>query len=218
MSRHRRAAGSINFPSRAERRSPSAIPCSRWTASPKPRRKRQAQQLLRVSEARLADLRTGKRPPEVDVTQANCCRRWPIKKADEILKSYEKQYGAGGISLTDLINARAALESATAKVRQRKANWRWTRCLHASSRSRRRPSKWMPTALPCSSRRGSCNRRKLLPREMGWSSTPSIAKANGLRRAIRWSSSFLRRMWKCASLFPRRSRQAQIGAAVECAL
>ncbi len=80
---------------------------------------RQAQQLLRVSEAKLADLRTGKRPPEVDVTQAQLLQALADKKqADEILKSDEKQYGAGGISLTDLINARAALESATAKVRQ----------------------------------------------------------------------------------------------------
>ena len=80
---------------------------------------RQAQQLLRVSEAQLADLRTGKRPPEVDVTQAQLLQALADKKqADEILKSDEKQYGAGGISLTDLINARAAVESATAKVRQ----------------------------------------------------------------------------------------------------
>ena len=70
---------------------------------------RQAQQLLRVSEAKLADLRTGKRPPEVDVTQAQLLQALADKKqADEILKSDEKQYGAGGIPLTDLINARGS--------------------------------------------------------------------------------------------------------------
>ena len=31
---------------------------------------RQAEQLVRVSQARLADLQTGKRPPEIDVTRA----------------------------------------------------------------------------------------------------------------------------------------------------
>ena len=37
-------------------------------------------QVLRVSEARLADLRTGKRPPEIDVTQAELQQALTDKK------------------------------------------------------------------------------------------------------------------------------------------
>ena len=88
-------------------------------SEPEAAAERQAQQLLRVSEARLADLETGKRPPEIDVTQAELLQAMADKKqADEILKSYDTQYRAGGIPLTDLINAQAAVESSTAKVRQ----------------------------------------------------------------------------------------------------
>ncbi|MGA7459854.1 MAG: HlyD family efflux transporter periplasmic adaptor subunit [Candidatus Korobacteraceae bacterium] len=88
-------------------------------SEPEAAAERQAQQLLRVSEARLADLQTGKRPPEIDVTQAELLQSLADEKqADKILKSYETQYRAGGIPLTDLINAQAAAESSTAKVRQ----------------------------------------------------------------------------------------------------
>lgn len=80
---------------------------------------RQAEQLLRVSQARLADLQTGKRPPEIDVTRAQLMQALAEKqKSVDILKSYESQYAAGGVSLTDLIAARAAVESNTALVRQ----------------------------------------------------------------------------------------------------
>lgn len=80
---------------------------------------RQAQQLVRVSEARLADLQTDKRPPEIDVTRAQLAQATAEKqKAIDILRSYESQYSAGGISLTDLITARAAVETDTAQVRQ----------------------------------------------------------------------------------------------------
>ena len=80
---------------------------------------REAQQLVRVSEARLADMQTGKRPPEIDVTRAQLVQALAEKqKAVDILKSYESQYSAGGISLTDLITARAAVETDTAQVRQ----------------------------------------------------------------------------------------------------
>jgi len=80
---------------------------------------RQAEQLLRVSQARLADLQTGKRPPEIDVTRAQLMQALAEKKKSvDILKSYESQYAAGGVSLTDLITARTAVESNTALVRQ----------------------------------------------------------------------------------------------------
>ncbi len=40
------------------------------------------------------------------------------QKSVDLLKSYESQYAAGGVSLTDLISARAAVESNSAMVRQ----------------------------------------------------------------------------------------------------
>ena len=80
---------------------------------------RQAEQAMRVSQARLADLQTGKRPPEIDVTRAQLMQALAEKqKSVDILKSYESQYAAGGVSLTDLISARTAVETNTAMVRQ----------------------------------------------------------------------------------------------------
>ena len=80
---------------------------------------REAESALRASEARLADLRTGRRPPEVDATRAQLAQaEAESRKAAEILKSSEEQYKAGGISLTDLINARGAAESEAAVVQQ----------------------------------------------------------------------------------------------------
>lgn len=79
----------------------------------------QAEQVLHSDEARLADLQTGKRPPEVDVVRAQLAQaQAENKKSVDLLKSYEKQYAAGGISETDLITARAAVESDAALVRQ----------------------------------------------------------------------------------------------------
>jgi HlyD family secretion protein len=83
----------------------------------------QAEQLLRTSRSRLADLETGKRPAEVDVTRAQLMQALAEKKqADQILASDEAQYGAGGIAQTDLINARAAAESSGAKVKELQAS------------------------------------------------------------------------------------------------
>lgn len=83
----------------------------------------QARQLLRADEARLADLQTGKRPPEVDVIRAQLAQAMAEqKKSVEILKSYQSQYAAGGISLTDLITAKAAVEANDAIVRQYRSN------------------------------------------------------------------------------------------------
>ena len=84
---------------------------------------RQAEQLLQNSRSRLADLQTGKRPAEVDVTRAQLMQALAGKKqADQILASDEAQYRAGGIAQTDLINARAAAESSGAKVQELEAS------------------------------------------------------------------------------------------------
>ena len=102
-----------------EKRSRSAIRFLALTSEPEAAAARQAKQMLQVSEARLADLQTGKRPPEIDVTRAQLMQAMAEKKKSaDILKSYESQYEAGGVSLTDLISARAAVETNTALVRQ----------------------------------------------------------------------------------------------------
>ncbi|HEX8713585.1 MAG TPA: HlyD family efflux transporter periplasmic adaptor subunit [Terracidiphilus sp.] len=82
----------------------------------------QAQQLLRSAQARLADLQTGKRPVEVDVTRAQLAQaETQRKQATELLASYQAQYRAGGIPQTDLINAQAAADSSAAKIRELQA-------------------------------------------------------------------------------------------------
>ncbi|MGC2636121.1 MAG: HlyD family efflux transporter periplasmic adaptor subunit [Acidobacteriaceae bacterium] len=83
----------------------------------------QAEQLLRNSRSRLADLETGKRPAEIDVTRAQLMQALAEKEqADQILASDEAQYRAGGIAQTDLINARAAAESGAARVQELEAS------------------------------------------------------------------------------------------------
>ena len=79
----------------------------------------QAEHSVRVSQARLADLQTGKRPPEIDVSRAQLMQaRAEKQKSVDILKSYESQYAAGGVSLTELISARTAVDTNAAMVRQ----------------------------------------------------------------------------------------------------
>jgi len=79
----------------------------------------QAEETLRADEARLSDIQTGKRPPEIDVIRAQLAQALSERqKSIDLLKSYEKQFAAGGISETDLIIARAAVQSNDAIVRQ----------------------------------------------------------------------------------------------------
>ena len=57
---------------------------------------RQAELMVRISQARLADLQTGKRSPEIDVTRAQLMQTLAEKKKSiDILKSYESQYAQG---------------------------------------------------------------------------------------------------------------------------
>jgi len=80
---------------------------------------RQAEQLFKSSRSRLADLETGKRPAEVDVTRAQLLQAQTEKKlADQMLASDQAQYHAGGIAETELMNAQAAADAAAAKVRE----------------------------------------------------------------------------------------------------
>lgn len=83
----------------------------------------QAERLLESSQSRLADLQTGKRPAEVDVTRAQLLQAQTEEKlADQILASYQVQYHAGGIAETDLINAQAAANQSADKVKELEAS------------------------------------------------------------------------------------------------
>lgn len=83
---------------------------------------RQAQQILRSSEAKLADLSTGKRPAEIDVTRAQLEEAQAEQtQTQAILRSDEAQYRAGGIAHTELINAQAAADTSTARVQELRA-------------------------------------------------------------------------------------------------
>ena len=84
---------------------------------------RQAREALRADEARLADLQTGKRPPEIEAIRAQLEQaKAEQQKSVDLLTSYEKQYAAGGISETDLITARAAVQTNSATVKQFQRN------------------------------------------------------------------------------------------------
>jgi len=79
--------------------------------------------VLRADEDRLADIQTGKRPPEIEVIRAQIAQaKSELQKSRDLLKSYEQQFAAGGISETDLIAGRAAVASNDAIVRQYQSN------------------------------------------------------------------------------------------------
>jgi HlyD family secretion protein len=83
----------------------------------------EAQQLLRSSRAKLADLQAGKRPEEIAVTQAQLAQALAQKKqAEQILASDEAQLRAGGIAQTDVISAQGAADTSAAKVKELEAD------------------------------------------------------------------------------------------------
>jgi HlyD family secretion protein len=83
---------------------------------------RQAENRLRSSRSKLADLETGKRPAEIDVTRAQLMQALADKrKSDQILVSNEAQFRAGGVPQTDLINAHGAAEASSARVQELEA-------------------------------------------------------------------------------------------------
>jgi HlyD family secretion protein len=84
---------------------------------------RQARRVLDSSEARLDDLRRGKRPPEIDVTRGELAQALAQRKqAQAILQSDEAQYRSGGIAQTELINAQAAVDVSAARVQELQAD------------------------------------------------------------------------------------------------
>ena len=80
---------------------------------------RQAQEQLKASQAQLADLTLGKRPPEQDVTRAQLQQaQVDDQKVATQLARDEAQFAIGGISRQQLDDSRAARNAAAAKVRQ----------------------------------------------------------------------------------------------------
>jgi len=80
---------------------------------------RQARQQLSAAEAQLKDLRTGKRPPELDVIRAQLAQAVAEeKKSAADLVRDEAQYKAGGISNARLDETRARAESNAARTRE----------------------------------------------------------------------------------------------------
>ncbi|ALP65471.1 HlyD family secretion protein [Paraburkholderia caribensis] len=79
----------------------------------------QAQQQLAAARAQLADIQTGKRPPEIDVTRAQLAQAVAnARKAALQLTRDEAQYRAGGIPKGQLDDTRAAADAANAQVRE----------------------------------------------------------------------------------------------------
>jgi HlyD family secretion protein len=82
----------------------------------------QAKQQLSTAEAQLKDLRTGKRPPEVEVIRAQLAQALAEeKRAAAKQVRDEAQYRAGGISQAQLDDSRAAASSSAARVRELKS-------------------------------------------------------------------------------------------------
>jgi HlyD family secretion protein len=79
----------------------------------------QAQQQLAAARAQLADIRTGKRVPEVDVNRAQLAEAVAnARKAALQLTRDEAQYRAGGIAKAQLDDSRANADSTAAQVRE----------------------------------------------------------------------------------------------------
>jgi len=79
----------------------------------------QAQHELGAAQAQLADLRTGRRPPEVRVTEAQLAQaRANAHKAALQLTRDEAQLKAGGIPQSQLDDSRALADSTAAQVRE----------------------------------------------------------------------------------------------------
>lgn len=79
----------------------------------------QAQQQLAAARAQLADIQTGKRPPEIKVTEAQLAQAVAnARKAALQLSRDEAQFRAGGIAKAQLDDSRASADSTSAQVRE----------------------------------------------------------------------------------------------------
>ncbi len=79
----------------------------------------QAQQQLAVAHAQLADIQTGKRPPEVDVVKAQLAQAVAnARKAVLQLTRDEAQFRVGGIAKAQLDDSQANADATAARVRE----------------------------------------------------------------------------------------------------
>jgi HlyD family secretion protein len=81
--------------------------------------KRQADEQLKAAESQLADLKTGKRKPEVDVVQAQLAQA--VASSEQALlqlKRDEAQFQAGGISRGQLEDSKSNQDMKAARVRE----------------------------------------------------------------------------------------------------
>uniref|UniRef100_UPI0022B5B974 HlyD family secretion protein n=1 Tax=Burkholderia sp. IMCC1007 TaxID=3004104 RepID=UPI0022B5B974 len=79
----------------------------------------QAQHQLAAARAQLADLQTGKRPPEVAVTRAQLAQASAqAARAAAQLARDERQYAAGGLSKQQLDDTRTAAQTTAAQMRE----------------------------------------------------------------------------------------------------
>jgi HlyD family secretion protein len=79
----------------------------------------QAQEQLKAAQAQLADLRTGKRNPELEVAEAQLAQaRAAEQQAAQQLKRDEAQFEVGGIARAQLEDSRAAHAIKVARVRE----------------------------------------------------------------------------------------------------
>ncbi|WP_321856877.1 HlyD family secretion protein [Burkholderia cenocepacia] len=79
----------------------------------------QAQHQLAAARAQLADLQTGKRPPEVAVTRAQLAQATAqAARAAAQLARDERQYAAGGLSKQQLDDTRTAAQTTAAQMRE----------------------------------------------------------------------------------------------------
>jgi HlyD family secretion protein len=79
----------------------------------------QAQQQLAAARAQLADIETGKRPPEVNAVQAQLAQAVAnARKASLQLTRDEAQFHAGGIPKAQLDDSRANADATAAQVRE----------------------------------------------------------------------------------------------------
>ena len=122
---------------------------------------RQAQEQLKAAEAQLADLRSGTRAAEQDVTRAQLAqaRDRRAAHADQLARD-EAQFEVGGIARAQLDDARSAHAAAQARVRSCAASSPSRNFRAAPSRSRRRPRKWRPRARRSSRPPGSSTRSR----------------------------------------------------------
>ena len=81
--------------------------------------RRQAQEQLAAAEAQLQDVRSGKRPQELEVVRAQLAQaEAEARRAADDWTRDQAQFEAGGISRSQLERSRAAAESSAARVRE----------------------------------------------------------------------------------------------------